>query len=235
MQIYILSILPELFAGFLDYGVIAKSFKKNICHCEIIDIRKFGIGKNNFTKVDDSPYGGGAGMVMRPDVLGAAIDHVINLSKKKCDEMPEIFYMSPKGSQFTQKLAQEFSKLKNIIIICGRFEGIDERILREYKITEISVGDYILTGGEIAAMVMSDAIIRLIPNVLGSEDSLQEESFNIDNRSLLEYPLYTKPKIWRDKEVPDILLSGDHQAIKDWRLQQASDITKNRRKDLLDD
>ena len=172
--------------------------------------------------VDDTPYGGGSGMLLKPDVVGNSIDKNINPGEK-------IIYLTPKGKVFNQKIAKELSLENKVNIICGHFEGIDQRVLENRKIDEISLGDFVLSGGETATYVFLDAILRLIPGVLGNEKSTSEESFE---NGLLEYPQYTKPQIWEEKSVPNVLLSGDHAKIKDWRLSQSEAITRDRRPDL---
>ena len=185
-----------------------------------VNIRDYAIDKHK--TVDDTPYGGGSGMLIKPDVLAKSLDKNINRDEK-------IVYLSPKGKVFNQKIAKELSLENKVNIICGHFEGIDQRVLENRKIDEISLGDFVLSGGETATYVFLDAILRLIPGVLGNEKSTSEESFE---NGLLEYPQYTKPQIWEEKSVPNVLLSGDHAKIKDWRLSQSEAITRVRRPDL---
>ena len=220
LKVKVLTIFPELFPGFLGYSLTGKALEEKKWQLEAVNIRDYAFDKHK--SVDDTPCGGGAGMIMRPDVLGRAIE--ANHTKGK------IIYMSPKGTPFTQKKAHELSKESELTIICGRFEGIDERVIEAYNIEEISIGDYILTGGEQAAAVMLDAIIRLLPNVLGNEESLTDESFE---NYLLEYPQYTRPIEWKGREVPEILLSGHHQKIEEWRKDKAVATTKAKRPDLM--
>ncbi len=217
----ILTIFPEIFPGFLGYSLTGRALKEGIWQLQAINIRDYAFDKHG--SVDDTPCGGGAGMIMRPDVLGEAIEHNYDGGK--------IIYMSPKGKPLTQKKVHELSKEDNLTIICGRFEGIDERVIEEYNIEEISIGDYILTGGEQAAMIMLDAVVRLLPGVLGNSASTENESFE---GNLLEYPQYTRPIEWKGRKVPDILMSGHHENVAKWQKEQALQITKERRPDLLE-
>lgn len=216
----ILTIFPEVFPGFLGYSLTGRALKDGLWTLETVNIRDYAFDKHG--SVDDTPCGGGAGMIMRPDVLGNAIEHNYQSGK--------IVYMSPKGRPLTQAKAHELSKLEELTVICGRFEGIDERVLEEYDVEEISIGDYVLTGGEQAAMIMLDAVVRLLLGVLGNAASTENESFET---GLLEYPQYTRPIEWKGRKVPDILLSGHHENIAKWQREQALQITKQRRPDLL--
>jgi len=224
-KVTILTLFPEMFPGPLGCSLMGKALENKIWSLDIINIRDFGLTKHQ--NVDDEPYGGGAGMVMRADVIGEALDFAIKKSNAN-----KIYYMSPRGKPFNQGVAAEVSGQDNIIILCGRFEGIDERIIDEYNACEISMGDYILSGGEIASMAMLEATLRLVPSVLGNPETLEEESFGFE-KNLLEYPLYTRPFEWRGRKIPEILVSGNHAKIKDWRRSQALDITKKRRPELL--
>ena len=217
----ILTIFPEVFPGFLGYSLTGRALNEGIWQLEAVNIRDYAFDKHG--SVDDTPCGGGAGMIMRPDVLGEAIEHNYDGGT--------IIYMSPKGKPLTQKKVHELSKEDKLTIICGRFEGIDERVIEEYNIEEISIGDYILTGGEQAAMIMLDAIVRLLPGVLGNSASTENESFEA---GLLEYPQYTRPIEWKGRKVPDILMSGHHENVAKWQREQALQITKERRPDLLE-
>jgi len=219
-EVRVFTLYPEIFPGFLDKGLYGKALSKKIWNLKIFNIRDFAEDKHK--TVDDTTFGGGSGMLLKPDVLARSIDKSINSGEK-------IFYLSPKGKKFDQKFAKEISKKNFINLICGHFEGVDERILNTRNIEEISIGDYILSGGESAAFVVIDSILRLLPGVIGNEISKNEESFE---NGLLEYPQYTKPKIWEEKSVPEVLLSGDHAKIKDWRLSQSEAITRDRRPDL---
>ena len=216
----VFTLYPELFPGPLNNGLYKKALEKKIWKIEIINIRDYA--KDKHRTVDDTPFGGGSGMVMRPDVLADALDKNITNNKEK------IIFLTPKGKKFDQVYAKKMIKT-NINIICGHFEGVDERILETRNIEEISIGDFILSGGETAAFTIIDAVVRLLPGVLGNANSLNEETFE---KHLLEYPQYTKPQKWEEKEVPTVLLSGDHSKIKDWRLSQSKDITRRLRPDL---
>ena len=216
----IFTLYPEMFPGPLNTGLYGKALEKKLWNLQVINIRDSAIDKHK--TVDDTPFGGGNGMLLKPDVLGKSIDNNTKQGER-------IFYLSPKGKKFDQEFAKEISKEKIINLICGHFEGIDERVLSTRKIEEISIGDYILSGGESASFVFLDAVLRLLPGILGNDLSKQDESFE---NGLLEYPQYTKPQIWEKKSVPEVLLSGDHAKIKDWRLAQSKDITRRRRPDL---
>ena len=216
----IFTLYPDYFPGPLNKGLYGKAMEKKIWNLETINIRDYALDKHK--TVDDTPYGGGFGMLIKPDVLSAAID-------KKLKSNEEIYYLSPKGIPFDQKLAKKISKESTINLICGHFEGIDQRVIDSRNIIEISIGDFILSGGESAALVVVDTILRLIPGVIGNDNSVDDETFE---NGLLEYPQYTKPQIWEKKSVPEVLLSGDHAKIKDWRLSQSEAITRDRRPDL---
>ena len=214
------TLYPELFPGPLGSGLYKKALEKKLWSLEIVNIRDSAEDKHK--TVDDTPFGGGSGMVIRADVIAKSLDK--NISNKN----EPIIYLSPKGKKFDQTYAKKIMN-KNVNIICGHFEGIDQRLLETRNIEEVSIGDFVLSGGEIGAFVLIDTIVRLIPGVLGNSDSLSEETFEKD---LLEYPQYTKPQKWEEKEVPNVLLGGDHAKIKDWRLAQSEDITRRRRPDL---
>ena len=219
-QAQLFTLYPEFFPGPLSKGLYGKALENKIWDLKVVDIRDAAEDKHK--TVDDTPFGGGSGMLLKADVLAKSID-----KNKKDGE--RIFYLTPKGKKFDQKFAKELSKEKSISLICGHFEGIDERIISSRSIEEISLGDFILSGGETAAFVIIDSILRLLPKVLGNDLSKNDESFE---NGLLEYPQYTKPQIWEKKSVPDVLLSGDHAKIKDWRLSQSEAITRVRRPDL---
>ena len=216
----VFTLYPEIFPGPLKKGLYRKAFEKKIWDLEIINIRDYAEDKHK--TVDDTTFGGGSGMLIKPDILAKSIDKNVNKGDRT-------IYLSPKGKKFDQKFAKELTKEKTVNLICGHFEGIDERVISSREVEEISIGDYILSGGESASIVVIDAVLRLLPKVLGNEMSKNEESFE---NHLLEYPQYTKPQIWEKKSVPEVLLSGDHAKIKDWRLSQSKDITRRRRPDL---
>ena len=219
-KVRVFTLYPELFPGPLDSGLYKKALDKKIWSLEVVNIRDYATDKHK--TVDDTPFGGGSGMLIRADVIANALDKNIS------DKNEPVIYLSPKGKKFDQIYAKKILD-KNINIICGHFEGIDQRLLETRNIEEVSIGDYVLSGGEIGAFVLIDTMVRLIPGVLGNSNSLTEETFE---RNLLEYPQYTKPQKWEKKEAPNVLLSGDHAKIKDWRLMQSEDITRRRRPDL---
>ena len=218
--IRVFTLYPELFPGPLGGGLYKKALEKKLWSMEVVNIRDYALDKHK--TVDDTPFGGGSGMVMRADVLANSLD------KKISDKKEPIIYLSPKGKKFDQSYAKKIMN-KNINIICGHFEGVDQRLLETRNIEEVSIGDFVLSGGETAALIVIDTIVRLIPGVLGNSESLTEETFE---RNLLEYPQYTKPQKWEEKEAPNVLLSGDHAKIKRWRLEQSESITRHRRPDL---
>jgi tRNA (guanine37-N1)-methyltransferase len=219
----VLTLFPEMFPGPLGTSLAGQALEAGIWSLDAIQIRDFGLGKHR--QVDDTPAGGGAGMVLRADVLGSALEH----ARLKQPEAP-LIYMSPRGTPLTQAIAHELAGGPGVTILAGRFEGIDERVIEHYGLREISIGDYVLSGGELAAMVVIDASVRLLPGVVGAEDSLLHESFE---QGLLEYPQYTKPRVWAGLTIPDILLSGDHKKIDAWRQSESERITAERRPDLL--
>jgi tRNA (guanine37-N1)-methyltransferase len=219
-QAQVFTLYPEVFPGPLAKGLYGKALSNKLWNLNVINIRDSATDKHK--TVDDTPYGGGTGMLLKADVLATSLDQNIKKGER-------VFYLSPKGKKFDQKLAQDLSQDKSISLICGHFEGVDERVLITRNIEEISVGDYVLSGGETAALVVLDSILRLLPSVLGNDKSSVDESFE---NGLLEYPQYTKPQIWEEKSVPEVLLSGDHSKIKDWRLLQSEAITRDRRPDL---
>ena len=220
LRAQVFTLYPEIFPGPLAKGIYGKAQNNKLWDLSVINIRDAATDKHK--TVDDTPYGGGTGMLLKADVLANSLDQNV----KKCER---IFYLSPKGKIFDQKLAQDLSKEKSISLICGQFEGVDEIVLTTRNIEEISIGDYVLSGGETAALVVLDSVLRLLPGVLGNDKSSVDETFE---NGLLEYPQYTKPQIWEEKSVPEVLLSGDHSKIKDWRLSQSEAITRDRRPDL---
>ena len=216
----VLSLFPEMFPGTLGSSLAGKALKNGLWNLNNINIRDFANNKNG--KVDDVPFGGGHGMVINPEVLDKALKSV------SAYEGPRI-YLSPRGKKFDQTIARNLSKEKGAVFICGRYEGVDERFLIHNDVTEVSVGDFILSGGEIGAQLIIDATVRLLPNVIGNSLGLVEESFE---NNLLEYPLYTHPRVWNNIEVPEVLLSGDHQKIKMWKIKMSENLTKSKRPDL---
>jgi len=232
MKITILTLFPEMFSGPFDYSIVKRAKEKNLIKVTFVNIREFGIGRHRI--VDDTPYGGGIGMVMRVDVLHKAIEYAKNQSSEDVASSPpgeckaKIVLLSAGGKPFTQQKAQEFSELDHLILMCGHYEGVDARI-KTFIDEEISIGDFIVTGGEIPAMLIADSVTRLIPGVL-PEGATEDESFSTP---LLEYPHFTKPRTYEDQSVPEILLSGDHAKILEWRTNQAIKNTKLLRPDLL--
>ena len=222
-RLTVLTLFPEMFPGPLATSLTGQALTAGLWSMDAINIRDFGIGRHR--AVDDSPAGGGAGMVLRADVVAAAID----AARGRAPDCP-LVYMSPRGEPFTQALAGEFASGPGMTVLAGRFEGVDERVILSRGLREISIGDYVLSGGELAAMVVADACLRLIPGVLGAHDSLSEESFE---GGLLEYPQYTKPRDFEGTPIPEILLSGDHGKIAAWRRAQAERVTVERRPDLV--
>ena len=219
-EVKIFTLYPELFPGPLNTGIYKRAHENKIWNLKVINIRDYATDKNS--SVDDTPFGGGNGMLLRADVIASALDANIKANEK-------IIYLSPKGKKFDQKIAKEISNQKKINLICGHFEGVDQRLLETRNIQEYSIGDFILSGGETASFVFVDCIIRLLTGVLGNKNSIKEESFEND---LLEYPQYTKPQNWEGKTPPEVLLSGDHAKIKSWRLSQSEAITRRQRPDL---
>ena len=221
--INIVTIFPQAFKELLDISIIGNARKQGIWDLQITDIKNFTNKSNN---IDDKPYGGGPGMILRPDIMQNAYEEAVTTIEKSTKKYQKIM-LTPRGERLNQDIVKELSKTEGLIIICGRYEGIDQRFVDYNGLREISLGDFVLSGGEPAAVTLIDAIVRLLPNVLGNPNSLLEESFN-DN--LIEYLQYTKPRVWKNIKVPDVLLSGDHKKIKDWRLKN-SIIFKKKKKD----
>lgn len=219
----VLTLFPEMFPGALGLSLAGEALKQGTWSLAAHDIRDHGLGKHR--AVDDTPAGGGAGMVIRADVLAAAIDSIVDAE----DTRPRLL-MSPRGKPLTQDLVREFASGDGVVIICGRFEGVDERVIEGRNLTEVSIGDYILSGGEPAALVLLDAIVRLLPGVMGKVESGEDESFE---NGLLEYPHYTRPREWEGRSIPEILLSGDHKKIAEWRHAESERITREKRPDLV--
>ncbi|WP_455480654.1 tRNA (guanosine(37)-N1)-methyltransferase TrmD [Bartonella sp. B12(2025)] len=218
-QARILTLYPEMFPGFLGYSLAGQALERGIWALDAVQIRNFALDKHH--SVDDTPAGGGAGMVMRADVLAAALDSFPHDSPR--------LLMSPRGRLFNQTYARSLARESGVTLVCGRFEGVDERIIEARKLEEVSIGDYILSGGEAAALVLLDTVIRLLPGVMGNEDSGKYESFEND---LLEHPQYTRPSLFEGRSIPPVLTSGHHKAIADWRQQQSELLTRQRRPDL---
>lgn len=219
----IITLFPEIFPGALGVSLVGQALEAGLWSLSTVQIRDFGLGRHR--QVDDTPAGGGAGMVLRADVLGAAIDHA-----RQTEPDAPLIYLSPRGEPLRQPLVRELSAGTGVLLLAGRFEGVDERVIEARGMREVSVGDYVLSGGEIAAMVLIDACVRLLPGVLGATESLEHESFEGD---LLEYPQYTRPREWEGRTIPDVLLSGDHKRIEAWRRAEAERLTATRRPDLM--
>jgi len=220
LEVQIFTLYPELYPGLLDVGIYKKAKERQKWSLKVVDIRDYALDGNR--TVDDTPFGGGNGMLLKPDVIASALDKNTNAKEK-------IIYLSPKGKRLGQQEVKSLSKLKKINILCGHFEGVDQRLLETRNIEEYSIGDFILSGGESASFVFVDALVRLLPGVLGNANSAKDESFE---NNLLEYPQYTKPRDWEGKKVPEVLFSGDHAKIKGWRLSQSEAITQRQRPDL---
>ncbi len=219
----ILTLFPDMFPGALGVSLVGQALAAHIWSLDAVQIRDFGVG--NHASVDDSPTGGGAGMVLRADVIAHAIDHAKSLGPER-----PVIYLTPRGEPLTQGIVRELAAGPGVVLLAGRFEGVDERVIEAHSLREISIGDYVLSGGEIAAMVLLDACVRLLPGVLGGANSTTDESFE---NGLLEYPQYTKPRDWEGRTIPDILLSGDHKKIAAWRRAEAERITRERRPDMV--
>ena len=226
MKFDVLTLFPEMFTP-LNESIIGKAKEKNLIEINLINIRDFS--KDKHKKVDDTPYGGGAGMVMMPDVVYDAYKYVVENNNAKIHQKPKVIYMSPQGTKLTQKKVEELAKQEHLIILCGHYEGIDQRVIDKIVDEEISIGDYVLTGGELPAMVLIDSVSRYTEGVIAKE-SVEEESFS---NGLLEYPQYTRPEVFEGEKVPEVLLSGHHANIEKWRKEKALEITAKKRPDLL--
>ncbi len=222
----VITLMPDMYPGPLSHSLIGDAYGRGLWSLDVINVRDYGVGKHQ--QVDDSPYGGGAGMVIKPDVIDAAIN-----AASIRNPGAALIHLSPRGEQMTQAHFIELSKAP-LTVICGRYEGIDQRVLDKHNIREVSLGDFVITGGDLAAMVLIEGCVRLLPGVVGDEASLAEESFGIHGRytNLLEYPLYTKPAEWEGRCVPEVLTGGHHAKIDAWRLEQAEALTQTRRPDL---
>ncbi|HON41928.1 MAG TPA: tRNA (guanosine(37)-N1)-methyltransferase TrmD [Bacillota bacterium] len=228
MEVDILTIFPGMFSGVMSESILGRAQSKGILTVRVHDIRDFALGKHRI--VDDYPFGGGPGMVMKPEPIAAAIEHALLCRESSGGGESRVVLTTPAGRPFTQSLAREYSACEHLVILCGHYEGIDERVSTLVS-DEVSVGDYVLTGGEIPAMVIVDATARLLPGALGDASSAAEDSFW---DGLLDYPHYTRPRLWRGLEVPDVLISGDHERIRRWRREQSLERTRCRRPDLLE-
>lgn len=222
LKVSVFTLFPELYPGPLGVSVSGRGLKNKAWSLETVNIRDYATDKHK--TVDDTPFGGGPGMVMRPDVIDRALS-----SHYEPEQTPRLIYLSPRGKPFTQSLAKELAKAPSLGLLCGRFEGVDQRVLDAWDFDEVSIGDYVLTGGEIASMVLIDACIRHLPGVLGCADSLDEESFS---HGLVEYPQYTRPQDWGGRKVPDVLNSGHHGKIRQWRHEESKKMTQRYRSDL---
>lgn len=222
----VITLFPEAFPGVLDRSLTGKALQEGLWQLQTIELRGFGLGKHK--DVDHPPAGGGAGMVLKADVVGPALEDARRGTPIDPKLWP-VLYMSPRGKPLTQSMAQSWSEAKGMTILCGRFEGVDERVLEEYNVEEISLGDFVLTGGEIAAQALIDSTVRLIPNVLGNVESTKDESHS---SGLLEHPQYTKPAEWNGRKIPEVLLSGHHGKVEKWRREMSEKLTKERRPDL---
>jgi len=222
----VITLFPEVFPGVLGASLTGRALQEGHWQLETLDLRTFGVGKHR--NVDDTPAGGGAGMVLRADVVDAALRTAADRAPATRSRWP-VVYLSPRGAPFTQAMARAWARSEGVTLLCGRFEGVDARVLDAHSVAEVSLGDFVLTGGEIAAQAMLDATVRLLPNVLGNAASVEEESFS---DGLLEHPHYTRPAEWAGRAIPDVLLSGNHQAIAAWRRAEAERVTQTRRPDL---
>lgn len=227
MRFHILTLFKDMVADGLNTSILGRAIEKNFIEINVVDIRDYTLDKHK--KVDDYPYGGGAGMLMQAQPVYDAYQAVLSQITEKTDKKPRVVYVTPRGTTFSQKMAQELAQEEDVVILCGHYEGIDERVLEEIVTDYVSIGDYVLTGGELPAMVMVDCISRLVPGVLNNAESSVDESFS---DGLLEYPQYSRPEVWHDKRVPEVLLSGHHANIAKWRHEQALEMTKKHRPDM---
>ena len=221
---HIITLFPEMFPGPLEYSIIGKALKEKIWSLKLVNLQNFS--KEGPKYIDDKPYGGGPGMIIKSEIVHKALKKIT----KKIKNNYSLVYLTPKGNKLNQKKIKKFIKKDNVILVCGKYEGIDQRVIDAWKMEEISTGDYISSGGEIPAMILIDSCVRLLPNVLGSKNSLKSETFE---NNLLEYPQYTKPRHWLGKKVPEVLLSGDHKKIEEWKKKESIRITKIKRPDLF--
>lgn len=219
----VLTIFPDMFPGPLGASLAGKALAQKIWQLDVVDIRSYATNKH--ASVDDTPYGGGAGVVMRPDVVDAAIRG----SEEKFGKAARKIYLSPRGRRLDQALVKELTQGPSVLLLCGRYEGVDQRVIEAQELEEVSLGDFVLAGGEVAAMALIEACVRLLPGAVGNAETHAEESFE---QNLLEYPHYTRPADWQGRKVPDVLVSGDHAKVKKWRRQKAEEITKEKRPDL---
>ena len=231
MNFYIMTLFPEMIESALDTSITGRAIQKGIITAKAVNIRDYADNKHH--SVDDYPYGGGAGMLMQAQPVYDCAEAIkASIAEKNGDAKPRLIFMTPQGRRFDQDLAEQLSREEDLIFLCGHYEGIDERVLEEIVTDEVSLGDFVLTGGELPALVMIDAISRLVPGVLGSGDSASGDSFQ---NGLLEYPQYSRPAVWRGRSVPEVLLSGDHKKVYEWRVEQSILRTKQRRPDLYEE
>lgn len=224
MRFDILTLFPELISSYFEDSILNRALEKNIIKIKLHQLRDYALDKHK--QVDDSPFGGGSGMLIKVDVLGLAVEKITELDEEK----PYVVYLSPQGDKLNNRLAREFSSKKRILLVCGRYEGVDQRFIDLYVDQEISIGDYVLSGGELPAAVFVDAVSRFVPGVVGKEESVMNDSLE---NSLLKYPQYTRPRNYKGLDVPEILLSGDHSKIEKWRNDHSIKTTKKKRSDLL--
>lgn len=230
MRFHILTLFKDMVSDGLNTSILGRAMEKNLIETNVVDIRDYTLDKHK--KVDDYPYGGGAGMLMQAQPVYDAYQAVLSQITEKTDKKPRVIYVTPRGTTFSQKMAQELAQEEDLVILCGHYEGIDERVLEEIVTDYVSIGDYVLTGGELPAMVMVDCISRLVPGVLNNAESSVDESFS---DGLLEYPQYSRPEVWHDKRVPEVLLSGHHANIAKWRHEKALEMTKKHRPDMYEE